>query len=351
MLHLHQYKLIFLAFFCRLGIIVVIMLDRSFCIAPMMDYTDRHCRYLLRLISQNTLLYTEMVTMNAIIHGPRERLLHYNPAEHPIALQIGGSEPAVLADCAKIAEDYQYDEINLNVGCPSDRVQSGRFGACLMAEPQRVADCVAAMQHAVRMPITVKTRIGIDDQDSYEALKHFIQTIQAAGCQTFIIHARKAWLKGLSPKENREIPPLRYEVVYQLKRDFPQLEIIINGGIQTLEQASEHLKQVDGVMLGRAAYHDPYILAQIDKIIFGLNKESPTREAILAAYVAYIEQELSKGVPLNQMTRHILGLFQGFPGARKWRRYISESVSDREKKVILLQTLKKPEKLSNFASF
>lgn len=324
------------------------MFSRLFCVAPMMDYTDSHCRYLLRLISHNALLYTEMVTMGAILHGPRERLLQFNPAEHPIALQIGGSDPAMLADCAKIAEDYQYDEVNLNVGCPSDRVQSGRFGACLMAEPQLVADCVSAMQQAVQLPITVKTRIGIDHQDSYEGLRHFIQTVNQAGCKTFIIHARKAWLKGLSPKENREIPPLRYEVVYQLKQDFPQLEIIINGGILSMEQAKQHLNHVDGVMLGRAAYHNPYLLAEVDEALYKTNTASPSREAILERYVAYIEREMSKGVPLNQMVRHILGLYQGLPGARKWRRFISENVARPDKRATLLQMLKNPLETGNF---
>lgn len=325
------------------------MINHLFCVAPMMDYTDSHCRYLLRLISRKALLYTEMVTMGAIIHGPRERLLQYHPAEHPLALQIGGSDPAMLADCAKIAEDYQYDEVNLNVGCPSDRVQSGRFGACLMAEPHLVADCVSAMQQAVQIPITVKTRIGIDHQDSYEALNYFINSVNQAGCNTFIIHARKAWLKGLSPKENREIPPLRYEVVYQLKQDFPHLSIIINGGVNTLEEAKQHLNYVDGVMLGRAAYHNPYLLAEVDQTLYKTDAPIPTRQAILAGYVAYIEQQMSEGVPLNQMTRHILGLYQGVPGARRWRRYISENISRPDKRTTLLQTLKNPADLINIA--
>lgn len=302
------------------------MINRLLSVAPMMDWTDRHCRYFLRLISRHTLLYTEMITMAAILHGQRDYLLRYDPTEHPIALQLGGSEPAGLASCAKIAADYSYDEINLNVGCPSDRVQSGRFGACLMAEPLLVADCVAAMRTAVNLPITVKTRIGIDDRDSYEELVQFIQTVAASGCKTFIIHARKAWLHGLSPKENREIPPLRYEVVQHIKRDFPQLEIILNGGITTLEQAQQQLDQVDGVMLGRAAYHNPYVLAAADQAIFGSTCPTPDRKAILEAFLPYVEQQLQAGVALSQMTRHILGLFQGQPGARAWRRYISEHV-------------------------
>ncbi len=316
------------------------MLNRLFSIAPMMDYTDRHCRYFLRLISRRTLLYTEMVTQGAIIHGPRERLLAFHPAEHPLALQIGGSDPALLADCAKIAENYGYDEVNLNVGCPSDRVQSGRFGACLMAEPALVADCVAAMQQAVALPITVKTRIGIDHQDSYEELQQFIQTISQTGCKTFILHARKAWLKGLSPKENREIPPLRYEIVYQLKQDFPALEIIINGGILTLEQAKQHLQQVDGVMMGRAAYHNPYMLAEVDTAIYGDNTPGLSREAVLSVYCDYIEQELLQNTPIFPLIKPILGLFQGMPGAKIWRRSISESLARKEEKAALLQTLR-----------
>ncbi len=318
------------------------MLNRLFSIAPMMDYTDRHCRYFLRLITNRALLYTEMVTMGAILYGPSEKLLQYNTAEHPIALQIGGSHPNLLSDCAKIAEAYQYDEINLNVGCPSDRVQSGRFGACLMAEPALVGECVNAMQRAVHIPITVKTRIGIDQQDSYEELCSFIKIVSQAGCQTFIIHARKAWLKGLSPKENREIPPLRYDIVYQLKHDFPHLEIIINGGILTLEQAKEQLQQVDGVMLGRAAYHNPYMLAEVDQTIYTTEKAIPTREAVLLEYLDYIEHQLDKNnSSLNQMIRPLLGLYLGQPGGKKWRRYLSETVARNPESITQLKQMAK----------
>ncbi len=300
-------------------------LSRRFCIAPMMDWTDRHDRYFLRLITRHALLYTEMVTTGAILHGDRERLLGYDPAEQPLVLQLGGSDPVELAACAVIAEDLGYREVNLNVGCPSDRVQSGRFGACLMAEPELVAECVAAMQAAVDIPVTVKTRIGIDDKDSYAELTHFVAVNATAGCRTFIIHARKAWLKGLSPKQNREIPPLRYEVVYQLKEDFPELEIVINGGISTLDQVQEHLEVVDGVMLGRAAYQNPYVLAQVDRRFFAETKNTPTRHQIIERLIPYVEQQLCRGVYLSSITRHILGLFQGQPGARTWRRYLSEN--------------------------
>ncbi|MFI3122650.1 MAG: tRNA dihydrouridine(20/20a) synthase DusA, partial [Methylococcales bacterium] len=244
-------------------------LSHRFCVAPMLDWSDRHCRYFHRLLSKNALLYTEMVTTGALIHGNTQRFLQFNAEEHPVALQLGGSNPNDLAICARMAEESGYDEVNLNVGCPSDRVQNGRFGACLMAEPQLVGDCIAAMQAVVKIPVTVKSRIGIDERDSYEELTQFIDTVSKAGCETFIIHARKAWLKGLSPKENREIPPLCYETVFQLKRDFPQLEIVINGGITTLEQSSELLNHVDGVMLGREVYQNPYLLAEVDMVLFG----------------------------------------------------------------------------------
>ena len=300
-------------------------LNRRFCVAPMMDWTDRHERYFLRLITHHALLYTEMVTSGAIIHGKREKLLDYHPAEHPLALQLGGSDPVELTRCARIAEDLGYRELNLNVGCPSDRVQSGRFGACLMAQPELVAECVAAMQTAVNIPVTVKTRIGIDDKDSYADLTYFVACNAAAGCRTFIIHARKAWLKGLSPKENREIPPLCYDVVYQLKTDFPALEIIINGGITDLDQAQDHLKRVDGVMLGRAAYQNPYLLAQVDQRFFAVKTAAPSRHHIIERFLPYVEEQLSRGTYLSSMTRHILGLFQGQPGARAWRRYLSEN--------------------------
>jgi len=305
-------------------------LTHRFAVAPMLDWTDRHCRYLLRLLSRRALLYTEMVTTGAILHGDRARFLGYDPAEHPVALQLGGSVPQELAECARIGAAYGYDEINLNVGCPSDRVQSGRFGACLMAEPDLVAECVAAMRAAVTVPVTVKTRIGIDAMDSYEFLAGFIGKVMEAGCGTFIIHARKALLQGLSPKENRSVPPLRYERAYRIKQQFPQLEIVLNGGILDLDAAANQLAQVDGVMLGRAAYHDPYLLAEVDRRFFAANGEPPTREAVVLRMIPYIERELRAGTPLKHITRHMLGLFQGVPGARHWRRYLSTHACSRD---------------------
>jgi tRNA-dihydrouridine synthase A len=301
------------------------LINRRFCVAPMMDWTDRHCRYFHRLISQHALLYTEMVTTGALIHGDKHRFLQFNAEEHPLALQLGGSNPQDLATCAKMAEDYGYDEVNLNVGCPSERVQNGRFGACLMLEPDLVAECVAAMQHAVTIPVTVKSRIGVDDQDSYEALVNFVAAIAQAGCTTFIIHARKAWLSGLSPKQNREVPPLRYDSVYQLKTDFPDLEIILNGGITTLEQADEILQHVDGVMMGREAYQNPYMMAEVDNRFYGAQRVALSREQILELLIPYVQQQLQAGVRLNSVARHILGLFHGMPGGRLWRRHISEN--------------------------
>jgi len=299
----------------------------TFSVAPMMDWTDKHCRFFHRLISQHALLYTEMVTTGALIHGDHHRFLHFNAAEHPLALQLGGSNPRELAICAKMAEDYGYDEINLNVGCPSDRVQNGRFGACLMAEPELVAECVAAMSDAVSIPVTVKSRIGIDDRDSYQELVHFIKTVADAGCSTFIVHARKAWLKGLSPKQNREVPPLRYDIVYQLKLDFPHLAIILNGGVISLDQAEEMLKQVDGVMVGREAYQNPYLLAGVDKRLFGSTSAPLAREEILGRLIPYIQEQLKTEARLHSVARHILGLFHGEPGARAWRRTISENAT------------------------
>jgi len=304
------------------------MLDyqsHRFCIAPMLDWTDRHCRYLLRLLTAHSLLYTEMVTTGALLHGDPERFLGHDAAEHPLALQLGGSDPAALSECARIGVDFGYDEINLNVGCPSDRVQSGRFGACLMADPALVAECIAAMNHAVSVPVTVKTRIGIDDQDSYEELAHFIQSVQEAGCDTVIIHARKAYLQGLSPKENRTVPPLNYEFAWRIKQEFPGLAIIINGGIENLEQASVQLEKVDGVMLGRAAYHNPWLLAQVDARIFNDPHPVPSRTEIVHSMIPYIERELQRESRLKHITRHMLGLFQGVPGARHWRRHLSEN--------------------------
>ena len=297
---------------------------RRLSVAPMMDWTDRHERAFLRTISRRILLYTEMVTTGAILHGDRDRFLGFEESEHPVALQLGGSEPADLAACAREGEARGYDEINLNLGCPSDRVQRGRFGACLMTEPALVADCVAAMIAAVAIPVTVKTRIGVDDQDSYEALQAFVATVAEAGCRTFTIHARKAWLSGLSPKQNREIPPLRYEVVHALKRDFPDLQIVLNGGVMDLDEAEAHLTQVDGVMIGRAAYQSPYILAEADRRFFGETAEPLSREAVVEAFLPYVERQLARGVPLKSITRHMLGLFNGLPGARAWRRHLAE---------------------------
>lgn len=301
------------------------MIDRRLCIAPMLDWTDRYCRYFLRLISRHALLYTEMVTTGALLHGDQPRHLDFDPAEHPLALQLGGSDPDELAACARLAEQWGYDEVNLNVGCPSDRVQSGRFGACLMATPDVVAQGVAAMRAATRLPVTVKHRIGIDELDSYEALARFVATVAEAGCETFIIHARKAWLSGLSPKENREIPPLRYDLVHRIKQDFPRLEIIINGGIASLDQAEEQLGQVDGVMIGREAYQNPWILAEADRRIYGDDHPIPSRHDIIEQLMPFAERAHAHGTPVNRISRHILGLFQGQPRARAWRRHISEN--------------------------
>jgi len=300
-------------------------IDRRLSVAPMLDWTDRYCRYFLRLLSRHTLLYTEMVTTGAIIHGDRDRFLRFDASEHPVALQLGGSDPADLAHCARLGAKYGYDEINLNVGCPSDRVQSGRFGACLMAEPTIVAEGVAAMRAAADVPVTVKHRIGIDERDSYGELTDFIGTVAEAGCEVFIVHARKAWLQGLSPKQNREVPPLKYEMVHQLKRDFPQLQLVINGGFKTLSQVEAELAELDGVMIGREAYTNPWLLADVDRRIYGAaaNPCATPRDAVLAL-LPFVERELATGTPLNRITRHILGLFQGRPGAKAWRRHLSE---------------------------
>jgi len=295
-------------------------------IAPMLDWTDRDCRYFLRLISRHSLLYTEMVTTGALIYGDRERFLAHDVSEYPLALQLGGSDPDALAKCARLGQDAGYSEINLNVGCPSDRVQSGSFGACLMAEPKSVAEGIVAMRSEVTIPVSVKTRLGIDKLDSYEFVSDFISQVADAGCDIFIMHARKAWLDGLSPKENRDIPPLEYERVYQLKQDFPQLHIDINGGIKTIKQAKQHLEHVDGVMIGRAVYHDPYLLADADKIIFGDQHKIASRHDIIRSMLPYIDQRISEGRPIKSITRHLLGLFQGQPGARAWRRHLSENV-------------------------
>ena len=295
-------------------------------IAPMMDWTDRHCRFLLRLLSPHARLYTEMVTAAALIHGDADKLLEFDAAEHPVALQLGGSDPKMMADAAKKAADAAYDEININVGCPSDRVQSGQFGACLMAKPDLVARCFEEMSAVCDLPVTVKTRIGIDDYDSYEFLREFIETLKAAGCNTFIVHARLAILQGLSPKDNRTVPPLDYERVYQLKREFPNLEIILNGGISDTDLVLGHLEHVDGVMIGRQAYHDPYFLSELEKALFGtVDLQAPDRHGIIESMIPYIEQQMSAGAELQHITRHMLGLFAGQPGARAWRRYLSQN--------------------------
>lgn len=294
-------------------------------VAPMMDWTDRHDRFFLRLITRYSLLYTEMLTTGAVIHGDRTHLLGFDTSEHPVALQLGGAEPDALAEAARIGADFGYDEINLNVGCPSDRVQSGRFGACLMREPDLVAQCVEAMRRAVSVRVTVKCRIGVDEQDPAQALPTLARAVHDAGCETLIVHARKAWLEGLSPRENRDIPPLEYQRVYDLKHDMPQLNILINGGIVSLDEAEKHLIHVDGVMLGRAAYQTPYVLADADRRFYGSTEAPLSRHEVLEAYLPYVERELARGIHLHAMTRHILGLFQGLPGARAFRRYISEN--------------------------
>jgi len=300
---------------------------REIQVAPMMDWTDRHCRYFLRLLTPSALLYTEMVTAQAIMHGDRGRLLGFDPAEQPVALQLGGSDAAMLASAARAGENFGYDEINLNVGCPSDRVQSGRFGACLMAEPALVRDCVAAMREAVGVPVTVKSRIGIDDHEDYGFLRDFVGTVAESGCGTFIVHARKAILSGLSPKENREVPPLCYEFVYRLKAEFPGLVIVLNGGVRDLDSVRAHLEKVDGVMIGREAYHNPYFLAELEHALHGV--EPPSREAVMSAFADYAEARLAEGVRLSSMTRHVLGLYLGRPGARRWRRQLSEGACKR----------------------
>lgn len=293
-------------------------------VAPMMDRTDRHFRYFLRQITRYTLLYTEMVTSAAILHGDRDHLLGFSALEKPLVLQVGGDCPAELAECARIAADWGYDAINLNVGCPSDRVQEGNFGACLMRQPERVADCVAAMGQASPLPISVKHRIGVDDCDRYEDMAHFVRIVSQAGCQQFTVHARKAWLQGLSPKENRDIPPLRYDAVHQLKQEFPHLWIEINGGIQTLEQAQEQLQWVDAVMIGRAAYDQPYRLVQADQAFFGDGRSQPSRHDIAVAMLPYIDAWVSRGLKLNKITRHMLHLFAGQPGSRVWKQILTE---------------------------
>ena len=297
--------------------------SHSFCVAPMMDWTDRHCRAFHRLLSSRAILYTEMITAKAILHGDRKKLLGYSEEEHPVVLQLGGSDVRELAQAARIGASWGYDEINLNVGCPSPRVQHGQFGAALMATPELVRNCVSGMLQAVDIPVTVKCRIGIDDQDEQTALDDFVGTVAEAGCRVFIVHARKAWLEGLSPKENREVPPLNWNRVYKLKRDFPDLDIVLNGGITSAEAGSAHLDHVDGVMLGRAAYQNPYLLAEVDRVYFDSPEGPPGRDEIFRRFIAYAEARCEEGVRLHQMTRHILGLYQGEPGARAFRRHLS----------------------------
>jgi tRNA-dihydrouridine synthase A len=302
------------------------MISHKLSVAPMLDWTDRHCRYFYRVMSKQTVLYTEMVTTGAILHG-KGNYLAYNEQEHPLVLQLGGSDVKAMTECAKIAEQQGYDEININVGCPSDRVQNGKFGACLMAEPQLVADCVASMQNATKIPTTVKSRIGIDDFDSYEFLQQFLTRVSAAGCQHFIIHARKAWLSGLSPKQNRDIPPLDYQRVYQLKQDFQQLDISINGGITTFAQANEHMQHIDGVMIGREIYQNPYMLTEADNEIWQAGVEVKSRQAVLNEMVDYIDRHVASGGRAWHVARHMLGLCNGLAGAKQFRRYLSENAN------------------------
>lgn len=294
-------------------------------VAPMMDWTDRHCRYFHRLLSPHALLYTEMVTTGALIHGDRDRHLRFNDEEHPVALQLGGNDPAALAECARMGEAYGYDEINLNCGCPSDRVQNGAFGACLMKKPDMVAYCVESMAKAVTIPVTVKCRIGVDDCDDHSFLNNFIHSVSDAGCSTFIIHARKAWLKGLSPKENREVPPLNYDLVAEMKAKYPHLNIMLNGGLRTIENIRDALNQFDGAMIGREAYQNPWLLTEIEQAFFN-TAAIQTREAVARAMIPYIEQQSKDfGTPAKSITRHMLGLFNGLKGGRAWRRYLSEN--------------------------
>ena len=329
-------------------------IDHRLSVAPMLDWTDRHCRYFYRVMSAHTVLYTEMVTTGAILHGKGD-YLSYNDAEHPLVLQLGGSNVKDMTECAKIAEQYGYDEININVGCPSDRVQNGRFGACLMAEPQLVADCVNEMQVSANIPVTVKSRIGIDDLDSYEFLHTFIEQVATAGCQHFVIHARKAWLSGLSPKQNRDIPPLDYSRVYQIKKDFPQLEISINGGIKSLTETTEHLQHIDGVMIGREIYNNPYMLVEADQKIYGVDKTVISREQVINLMAEYIDTYISTTPEHGKnrawhVLRHMLGLCNGLAGARQFRRYLSETASrEGADSKVLIEAFTKVKNLNDFA--
>ncbi|AMW35105.1 tRNA dihydrouridine(20/20a) synthase DusA [Haematospirillum jordaniae] len=305
--------------------------DLRLSVAPMMDWTDRHDRVFLRGITKYTRLYTEMVVTGAVLYGDKHRFLDFDPQEHPLALQLGGSDPADLARCTKIADQWGYDEINLNVGCPSDRVSSGRFGACLMATPLLVRDCLNAMQEETDKPVTVKHRIGIDQTDSYDELCRFIETVAGGTCRTFIIHARKAWLNGLSPKQNREVPPLRHDVVHRIKKEFPELQIVLNGGLGSIDECRPHLGILDGCMIGRAAYQTPWILSEADSLLTGdAALQRPDRIQVLERFTPHIKEHLARGVPLHHMTRHVLGLFHGMHGARTWRRYLSENTSSRD---------------------
>jgi tRNA-dihydrouridine synthase A len=313
--------------FLSIKFVVNAMIYHKLSCAPMLDWTDRHCRYFYRVMSKQLVLYTEMVTTGAILHGKGD-YLSFNEQEHPVVLQLGGSDPLAMAQCAQIAEQQGYDEVNINVGCPSDRVQNGAFGACLMAEPDLVAECVSAMKARVSIPVTVKTRIGIDDQDSYDFLYQFVDKVSQAGCQHFIVHARKAWLKGLSPKQNREVPPLNYERVYQLKQDFPSLFISINGGITSLAHAQQLLTQVDGVMMGREIYNNPYIVADIDQQIYQLSSEKISREQVVTHMADYVNQHVANGGKAWHVYRHMLGLCNGLSGARKFRRLLSETAGN-----------------------
>ncbi len=323
-------------------------LDRKFSVAPMLDWTDRHCRYFHRLLSERALLYTEMVTTGALIHGDRERFLQHDAFEYPLALQLGGHDADELTKCARFAQERGYQEVNLNVGCPSDRVQNGRIGACLMAEPQTVALAVQAMLSAVDIPVTVKHRIGINGRESYGELTDFIGQVADAGCKTFIVHARIAILEGLSPKQNREVPPLKPEWVYQLKQDFPDLEITINGGVSSFTEIAEHLDKLDGVMVGREAYQNPYMLAKVDSELYGCSLPVKERAAIVEQMVPYIETQLGKGVYLSHISRHMLGLYQGVPGARRFRRHISENAHRQNAGIeVLLEAVRQVEEISS----
>jgi tRNA-dihydrouridine synthase A len=311
-----------------------------FSVAPMMEWTDRHCRFFHRLMTRRALLYTEMVTTGAVLHGDRADLIGFDPFEHPIALQLGGSDPRALAQCARIAQDLGYDEINLNVGCPSDRVQEGRFGACLMAEPDHVGECVAAMKAQVAVPVTVKCRIGIDEQDPEEALEVFAAAVERAGVDGLVVHARKAWLKGLSPRQNRDVPPLDYGRVHRLRAVHPGLPVVLNGGLGSLAEAASHLDRVDGVMMGRAAYQEPWRLLEVDPLLFGVGAPLPAPKDAAEALIPYIERELKRGIRLSAVTRHMLGLFRGVPGARAFRRHLStEAVKPGAGADVLVQAL------------